>query len=84
MNRVTYVGAGFLALVAVLPPVINSALNIDFTVTQFLGGTGLLIVVSVTMDFLQRVEANLLMRNYAGFLGGEDGNAGPRLGGVQN
>jgi preprotein translocase subunit SecY len=84
MNRVTYVGAGFLALVAVLPPVINSALNIDFTVTQFLGGTGLLIVVSVTMDFLQRVEANLLMRNYAGFLGGEDGNAGPRLGGLQN
>jgi preprotein translocase subunit SecY len=53
-------------------------MNIDYSVTQFLGGTGLLIVVSVTYDFLQRVEANLLMRNYSGFLGGEDG-AGPKL-----
>jgi preprotein translocase subunit SecY len=52
-------------------------------VTQFLGGTGLLIVVNVTMDFLQRVEANLMMRNYAGFLGGDDATAGPRLGGLR-
>lgn len=79
MNRITFVGAGFLAAIAVVPVVIQSAFNIDWMVTQFLGGTGLLIVVSVTMDFLQRVEANLMMRNYAGFLGGEDGNAGPRL-----
>jgi len=64
------VGAGFLACIAVLPTVINAGMNIDYMVTQFLGGTGLLIVVSVTMDFLQRVEANLLMRNYSGFLGG--------------
>jgi hypothetical protein len=34
------------------------------------------------MDFLQRVEANLLMRNYAGFLGdGEDGGGGPKMAG---
>ena len=80
MNRITYVGAGFLACLAVLPMVINKFMNIDYSITQFLGGTGLLIVVSVTMDFLQRVEANLLMRNYAGFLGeaGDDGS-GPRL-----
>jgi preprotein translocase subunit SecY len=80
MNRITYVGAGFLAALAVMPTVINRAMNIDYTVTQFLGGTGLLIVVSVTMDFLQRVEANLLMRNYSGFLGaaGEEGD-GPKL-----
>ncbi len=70
MNRITFVGAGFLACIAVLPTVINAGMNIDYMVTQFLGGTGLLIVVSVTMDFLQRVEANLLMRNYSGFLGG--------------
>jgi preprotein translocase subunit SecY len=82
INRVTYVGAGFLALVAIIPTVLNSAANIDWTVTQFFGGTGLLIVVSVVMDFLQKVEANLLMRNYAGFLsGGEEGRGGPRLGG---
>jgi len=79
MSRVTFVGAAFLAVVAVLPTVINTAVGIDYAVTQFLGGTGLLIVVSVTMDFLQRVEANLLMRNYQGFLGGEDGATGPRL-----
>jgi preprotein translocase subunit SecY len=79
MTRVTFVGAAFLAVIAVLPAVVQRGVNIDFSVTQFLGGTGLLIVVSVAMDFLQRVEANLLMRNYQGFLGGEDGAAGPRL-----
>jgi preprotein translocase subunit SecY len=69
MERITYVGAAFLAVIAVLPMVASSKLGIDFTVAQFLGGTGLLIVVSVALDFLQRVEANLLMRNYDGFLG---------------
>jgi preprotein translocase subunit SecY len=79
ITRVTFVGAGFLSVVAVLPTVVNEAFNISYAVTQFFGGTGLLITVSVTMDFLQRVEANLLMRNYQGFLGGEDGSGGPRL-----
>lgn len=82
MNRITFVGAAFLAVVAVLPTVVNQSMNIDYSVTQFLGGTGLLIVVSVAMDFLQRVEANLLMRNYSGFLGGgEEGGGGPKLAG---
>jgi preprotein translocase subunit SecY len=82
VTRVTFVGAAFLAVVAVLPTVVNSAMNVDMTVTQFLGGTGLLIVVSVCMDFLQRVEANLLMRNYSGFLGADDTqSSSPRLGG---
>lgn len=80
MERITYVGAAFLAIIAVLPMVVNRSLNIDFVVTQFLGGTGLLIVVSVALDFLQRVEAALLMRNYAGFLGGSTDDArGPKL-----
>lgn len=79
MVRVTYVGAGFLAVIAVMPTVINTSMGIDYHVTQFLGGTGLLIVVNVTLDFLQKVEANLLMRNYAGFLGGEDGATGPKM-----
>jgi preprotein translocase subunit SecY len=82
ITRVTFVGAAFLALLAVLPTVVNSAMNVDMMVTQFLGGTGLLIVVSVCMDFLQRVEANLLMRNYSGFLGGDnDQGSSPRIGG---
>jgi len=79
MERVTFVGAGALALIAVLPMVVNRFLGIPFSVTQFLGGTGLLIVVSVSLDFLQRVEANLMMRNYAGFLGGEDDGKARRL-----
>ncbi|MDF1869452.1 MAG: preprotein translocase subunit SecY [Phycisphaerales bacterium] len=76
MERITYVGAAFLAVIAVLPMVVNSQLKVDFVVSQFLGGTGLLIVVSVALDFLQRVEANLLMRNYDGFLGDSDAGEG--------
>ncbi|MCC7390026.1 MAG: preprotein translocase subunit SecY [Phycisphaerales bacterium] len=79
IGRITFVGASFLAIIAVLPMVVNKSLNIDFSVTQFLGGTGLLIVVSVTLDLLQRIEANLLMRNYAGFLGGEEAKSAPRV-----
>ncbi len=79
MTRITFVGAAFLAVIALLPTVVNKSMHIDFQVTQFLGGTGLLIVVSVCLDFVQRVEANLLMRNYAGFLGGGDDGKGPRI-----
>jgi preprotein translocase subunit SecY len=49
-------------------------MDIPFFVASFLGGTGLLIVVSVGLDFIQRIEANLLMRNYSGFLGSNDSN----------
>ena len=69
MMRITYVGAAFLCVVAVVPTVLTEWLGIDRTITQFLGGTGLLIVVSVALDMVQRIEANLLMRNYGGFLG---------------
>ena len=47
--------------------------------TQFLGGTGLLICVSVMLDFVQRIDAQLLMRNYKGFLGGGEGSGGGRI-----
>jgi preprotein translocase subunit SecY len=81
MERVTYVGAGFLAIIAVIPMIVADYLTIDFRVAQFLGGTGLLIVVSVVLDFLQRVEAAMLMRNYAGFLSGDDGDRPTRRAG---
>jgi preprotein translocase subunit SecY len=73
MERITYVGAGFLALIAVIPTVVATQLQINYRISSFLGGTGLLIVVSVTLDLVQRVEANLIMRNYKGFLGDEGG-----------
>ena len=79
MSRITYVGAGFLALIAVIPSVVANWMQVDFIVTQYLGGTGLLIVVSVALDMIQRIEANLIMRNYEGFLGGEGSIKGARF-----
>jgi preprotein translocase subunit SecY len=84
MMRITFVGAAFLAVIAILPTLVNQSMHVDYSVTQFLGGTGLLIVVSVCLDFVQRVEANLLMRNYAGFLGGSDDGKGPRIRGPRS
>ncbi len=78
MSRITYCGAAFLAIVAVTPTVIASWMNIPFSVSAFLGGTGLLIMVSVALDLVQRIEANLVMRNYGGFLGGSSRIKGPR------
>jgi preprotein translocase subunit SecY len=69
MTRITYFGAAFLAVIAVVPTVISAAMGIDWRVSTFLGGTGLLIVVSVSLDLVQRIEANLLMRSYEGFSG---------------
>ena len=60
-------GAGFLAIIAVIPSIVSREMQIPFFVSSFLGGTGLLIVVSVGLDLIQRIEANLLMRNYKGF-----------------
>ncbi len=67
VERITYVGAGFLAVIAVIPSIVSKEMQIPFFVSSFLGGTGLLIVVSVGLDLIQRIEANLLMRNYKGF-----------------
>jgi preprotein translocase subunit SecY len=69
MTRITYFGAAFLALIAVIPIVVSAALGIEQRVTMYLGGTGLLIVVSVSLDLVQKIEANLLMRSYDGFSG---------------
>ncbi len=69
MERITYCGAAFLAVIAVIPMTINSTMNIPYAISAFLGGTGLLITVSVTLDLVQRIEAQLVMRNYGGFLG---------------
>jgi preprotein translocase subunit SecY len=67
MTRITYFGASFLAIIAIVPTVVNVLLGIDWRVATFLGGTGLLIVVSVSLDLVQKIEANLLMRSYEGF-----------------
>jgi preprotein translocase subunit SecY len=66
LMRITYVGAAFLALIAIIPNVISSELEIDQRVASFFGGTGLLIVISVALDLVQKINSHLVMRNYPG------------------
>ncbi|HJN08358.1 MAG TPA: preprotein translocase subunit SecY [Pirellulaceae bacterium] len=68
MVRITYVGAGFLALVAIVPTMISGSLGVSFAVASFYGGTGLLIAVSVAFDLVQKIDSHLVMRNYRGLL----------------
>jgi len=71
MVRITYAGAGFLSLIAIIPTIINSAMGIDYLVASFYGGTGLLICVSVALDLVQKIDSHLVMRNYPGLLEAE-------------
>jgi preprotein translocase subunit SecY len=66
MMRITYVGAAFLAAVAVIPTVISSTMGVDPNLASFYGGTGLLIVISVALDLVQKINSHLVMRNYPG------------------
>jgi preprotein translocase subunit SecY len=66
LMRITFVGAAFLAVVAIIPSVISSQLEVNYTVASFYGGTGLLIVISVALDLVQKINSHLVMRNYPG------------------
>ncbi len=79
VERITYAGAGFLSVIAIIPAIVTNQLGIPFFVSSFLGGTGLLIVVSVGLDLIQRIEANLMMRNYAGFLDSDGTGKAPKV-----
>ena len=68
MLRITYVGAAFLSLVAVIPSLVSTGLGVDYTVASFLGGTGLLIIISVCLDLVQKIDSHLIMRNYTGLV----------------
>ncbi|MEQ1830830.1 MAG: SecY family transport protein [Pirellula sp.] len=68
MLRITYVGAAFLAIVAIVPAIIASQFGVSQTVASFFGGTSLLIAVSVAFDLIQKIDSHLLMRNYKGLL----------------
>jgi preprotein translocase subunit SecY len=62
--RITYVGAAFLAIVAIIPTMVSGAMEVNYAVASFYGGTGLLIVVSVALDLVQKINSHLVMRNY--------------------
>ncbi|PJA86882.1 MAG: preprotein translocase subunit SecY [Candidatus Moranbacteria bacterium CG_4_9_14_3_um_filter_42_9] len=64
MNRTTLSGALFLGLIAILPFIVQGLTSIN-SVT--IGGTGLLIVVSVVIETIKQVEGQLVMRDYEGF-----------------
>ncbi len=68
MVRITYVGAGFLALVAIIPTLVATWMGIDWGIASFYGGTSLLIAVSVAFDLVQKIDSHLVMRNYRGLL----------------
>ena len=64
--RITFVGAAFLSLLAILPSIIAKVVNVPMLIAGFYGGTGLLIVVSVSIDLIQRIDSHLLVRNQPG------------------
>jgi preprotein translocase subunit SecY len=64
MNRIILSGALFLGLIAVLPFIVQAATNVS---SISIGGTGLLIVVSVVIETIKQIEGQLVMRDYEGF-----------------
>lgn len=65
LTRLTLVGAVFLGLIAVLPSLVRGVTGLE---SIALGGTGILIVVSVVLETYKSIEAQLVMKNYEGFL----------------
>jgi preprotein translocase subunit SecY len=64
LARLTFPGALYLAAVAALPTILINQTAANF----YFGGTSLLIVVGVALDTMKQLEAQLMMRNYEGFL----------------
>jgi len=68
MNRITFAGAIFLVIIALIPTLMTRFLKLDYSITQFFGGTSMLITVGVLLDTMRQMESFLLMRHYDGFL----------------
>jgi preprotein translocase subunit SecY len=74
LTRITLVGALYLTVVALIPELIHSQLN----VSQFIGGTSLLIMVTVTLDTVSQIQSHLIAQQYEGLV------KKSRLGGRRN
>ena len=68
MSRITLAGAFFLVIIAVVPMILTKLMNVQYQVSQFFGGTSMLITVGVLLDTMRQMESHLLMRHYDGFL----------------
>ena len=64
LTRITVIGALYLTVVALIPEMIHSQLN----VSQFLGGTSLLIMVTVTLDTVSQIQSHLIAQQYEGLV----------------
>jgi preprotein translocase subunit SecY len=71
LSRVTLCGATFLCIIALIPDMVSAGMGsaIQTALLTFLGGTGILIVVGVSLDITQKMESYLLMHHYSGFVG---------------
>jgi preprotein translocase subunit SecY len=68
MSRITLSGAVFLAVIAILPALVGRLMGVDSNISQFFGGTSLLILVGVILDTTKQIESHLLMKRYEGFM----------------
>lgn len=68
MTRITFVGAVFICIVAVMPDAIMASAKVPYLVASFFGGTGILIIVGVMLDFIKQIESHLQMHHYDGFM----------------
>jgi preprotein translocase subunit SecY len=85
LKRITLAGAAFLCAIALVPQLVAEGLEIDYFVVHFLGGTSILIVVGVALDLVDKIEAQLLVRQYEGFMrGGEAPRRAPSGGGASS
>ncbi|MCD6551074.1 preprotein translocase subunit SecY [Thermotoga sp.] len=64
LNRVTFIGAVFLVVIALLPYLVQGAIKVNV----WIGGTSALIAVGVALDIIQQMETHMVMRHYEGFL----------------
>ena len=68
MSKLTFAGAIFLSLVAIVPQMMSYYWQVAPSTAQFFGGTSILIIVGVLLDVMRQVETHLIQQNYDGFL----------------
>ncbi len=78
MTRITLVGGAFLAVIAIIPTLVADMLKVDPGTASFLGGTGVLIIVGVALDIVDKLNSHLLERNYDGFMSSGSAKRGRR------
>ena len=68
MSRLTFAGALFLIVIAILPQAMARMMGVPYITAQFFGGTSLLIIVGVILDTMRQIETHLIQQHYDGFL----------------